>query len=85
MLTKPLPNFAKLGDKLERVHSNLSAKQYVLRRLMWLLAVVIVVSVMFKKSLLLGLFFGIIFAVWLPLKIMQRKINKENNGKRWYI
>lgn len=80
LLAKPLPNFSKLGDKLERVHSNLSAKQYMLRRLMWMFAIMLVVSIVFKKSLLFGLFLGIILGVWLPLKIMQRKINKENKA-----
>jgi len=77
MLAKPLPNITKLGDRLERAGVHLSPKQYMLRRIFWVLGFVIL-ALLFKKSILLGLFLGIIFGVWLPLKLMQRKINKQN-------
>jgi tight adherence protein B len=80
MLAKPLPSFNKLGDRLERAGINLSPKQYALRRIFWLIGITFAVSFILKKSILLGIFLGIIFGVWLPLKWMQRNINKQNKA-----
>ncbi len=80
LLAKPLPKFSKLGDRLERAGIAMSPKQYALRRIMWLLAISFIVGFVFNKSLLLGFFLGIIFGVWLPLKIMQFKITKQNKA-----
>ncbi len=80
MLAKPLPSFSKLGDRLERLEIPLSPRQYALRRIFWVFGFMLVIGVVFGKSLLLGLFMGIIFGVWLPLKWMQRNINKQNKA-----
>jgi len=80
LLAKPLPNISKLGDRLERAEIHLSPKQYMLRRIFWVLGFTFVVSIVFKKSLLLGFFLGVIFGAWLPLKLMQRKIAKQNKA-----
>lgn len=80
LLARPLPNMSKLADRLERAGLKVSAKQYMLRRILWVLAFVFITGVLFKKSLLLGLFLGIIFGAWLPLKLIQRKIDKQNKA-----
>ena len=80
LLAKPLPSFTKLGDRLERAGIALSPKQYALRRILWLLGIALLVGILTKKSFLIGLFAGIIFGVWLPLKLMQRTINKSNKA-----
>lgn len=80
LLAKPLPHLTKLGDRLERAGIKLSPEQYMLRRIFWVLGIIFLVSVVFKKPLLLGLFIGIILGVWLPLKWMQRKINKQKKA-----
>ncbi|MDE3059703.1 MAG: type II secretion system F family protein [Pseudomonadota bacterium] len=79
-LTKPLPDFKKLADRLERAGKPISAKQYALRRVLVLLLIMFIVTGIFKKSILLGFFLGIIFGVWLPLKLLQRTINKQNKA-----
>ena len=78
LLAKPLPTIGKLEDRLERVGSKLSPKQYMLRRIFWVIGIALVVAFILKQKLLLGFFLGIIFGVWLPLKWMQRSINQQN-------
>ncbi|MDX2074351.1 MAG: type II secretion system F family protein [Alphaproteobacteria bacterium] len=80
LLARPLPNIGKLGDRLERAGINLSPRQYMLRRIFWVLGFTFVIGIVLKKSLLLGFFVGIILGVWLPLKLIQRKIAKENKA-----
>jgi tight adherence protein B len=80
LLMKPLPDFKKLGDRLERAGKTITPKQYVFRRALTVLAITIVVSVILKKSVILGLSLGIIFGAWLPIKFLQRSINKESKA-----
>lgn len=77
LLMKPLPDFKRLGDRLERAGKTLTPKQYVLRRGISVLIIMFVISVIFKKSILLGFFIGIILGVWLPLKLLKFSINKQ--------
>lgn len=79
LLARPLPNIEKLGDRLERAGSKLSARQYVLRRIFWVLGIT-AFAALFKLPVLAGFFAGIVLGVWLPLKWMQRKINKQNKA-----
>ena len=80
LLAKPLPHLSKLGDRLERAGVKLSPEQYMLRRIFWVIGFTIVIAFVFKKSLLLGFFIGIILGVWLPLKLISRRITKENKA-----
>lgn len=80
LMAKPLPNITKLGDKLERLGIALSPKQYMLRRILWIIGFTLLIGIILKKSLLLGLFVGIILGGWLPIKLLQRKINKQNKA-----
>lgn len=75
-LMKPLPDFKKLGDLLERSGAAISPKQYVLRRVLSFLLIVLVMSVVLKKSLWIGVVLGVIFGVWLPFKVIEYKIGK---------
>jgi tight adherence protein B len=77
-LSKPLPDFKRLAGRLERAGNNISAKQYVLRRLLSFLVIFFVISVLFKKSVLLGVPVAFIVGIWLPLVFLQMKINKQN-------
>ncbi|MDE3015509.1 MAG: type II secretion system F family protein [Pseudomonadota bacterium] len=77
-LAKPLPNIRRLGDRLARAGKTISPKQYALRRLLWLLAIMFIVSFIFRKSPLLGFFLGIIFGVWLPLQFLKFSANKQS-------
>ncbi len=80
LLAKPLPHLTKLGDRLERAGVKLSPEQYMLRRIFWVLGFTFVIAFIFKKSLLLGFFIGIVLGVWLPLKLINRRIAKENKA-----
>lgn len=77
-LTKPLPNFTKLGERLQRAGKTISPKQYVVRRFIWCIGIIIVVCFVLGKSFMMGVFMAIIFGVWLPLKWMQFGINRQN-------
>jgi tight adherence protein B len=79
-LSKPLPNFRRLGDRLMRAGKTISPKQYAMHRLLWLLGIMFVISGLLHKPILFGFFVGIIFGVWFPLKLLQRSINKQNKA-----
>lgn len=76
-LMKPLPDFKQLDDRLERAGKKMTAKQYVFRRLMWFLGIVIVVKILTGKSIFLAIAVGLIAGVWLPFKFMQISVNKQ--------
>ena len=80
LLAKRLPSFTRLGDYLERANVKLSAQQYMLRRIFWVLGITFFVVVILKKSVLLGFCAGIIFGVWVPLKLLSRVINKRKKA-----
>ena len=79
-LTKPLPKFTALGEKLERAGKTITPKQYVFRRVITVLLITFIIAGVLKKSFFLGLFAGIIAGVWIPLKFLQRGINKKNKA-----
>jgi tight adherence protein B len=77
-LTKPLPEFKRLADLLERAGNPVSAKQYLFRRLLMSLVIVFFVVVMMRKPLLLAIPLAFIAGAWLPIKYLQMRINKQN-------
>lgn len=79
LLMKPLPNFEKLNVRLERAGSKLSAKQFMFRSL---LAIIVITTlfVLTGKSFIIGICVGFVLAVWLPLKWINRKINKQQKA-----
>lgn len=79
LLMKPLPDFEKLGHRLERAGSKLSAKQFTLRCLLAMLIVAILFKI-FGKPLLMGAFIGFILCAWLPLKLINRKLAKRQKA-----
>jgi len=79
-LAEPLPDFKRLGDRLERAGKTISPKQYALRRLLAMIGIMLVVTLVFKKSVLIGLCAGIIIGVWLPLKLMQFTISRQSKA-----
>jgi tight adherence protein B len=78
MLAKPLPSFQKLGVRLERADIKMSPKQYALRRILWVIAFMVLFSLILRQNIMIGFVLGFILGVWLPLKWMQRGINKRN-------
>ena len=78
MLAKPLPSFEKLGVRLDRADIKMSPKQYALRRILWLLAFMVLFSLILGLNILFGFVLGFVLGVWVPLKWMQRGINKRN-------
>jgi tight adherence protein B len=79
-LAKPLPNFKGLGDQLKRAGIPLTPQQYVVRRLMVVLAIVFFLSFILKKKLIIGVLVGLVAGAWIPLKLLQRKINKQQKA-----
>lgn len=79
-LTKPLPDFKKLGDKLERAGRTITPKQYVFRRFVYFLIIAALVTLITKKSFVAGALAGLVLGVWLPLKLLQRVINKQSKA-----
>jgi tight adherence protein B len=80
LLMRPLPDFKKLGDRLERAGKTMTAKQFIFRRLMYFLAIVFVFSVILKWHPMLGVALGILLGVWVPFKWLGVAISKESKA-----
>lgn len=76
-LAKPLPDFKRLGDQLQRAGITGTPKQYVVRKLMVTAGVVFFMYVILRKKFAIALLVGLIIGIWLPLKLLKRKVNKQ--------
>lgn len=76
-LTKPLPDFKTIATNLERAGKNMSAKQYVLRRIFWTVGIALVLHVILGKSWLTSMAAGVLFGVWLPYKYLRMQIARQ--------
>jgi tight adherence protein B len=79
-LTKPLPDFKTIENRLERAGKRVTAKQYVLRRAVWAVGIFSVVHFILGKSLMISAGAGFVFGVWLPLKLLKRSIDKQSKA-----
>ena len=79
-LAKPLPNFKKLGNRLEKVGKTITPKQYVLSRLIYMVLITMVLTYVFKKPLIIGVLAGLLLGVWIPLKLLNRACTKYSKA-----
>lgn len=79
-LMKPLPDFKKLGDLLERAGKTMTPKQYVFRRTVSVLGIILVIIIILHKSFWIALPAGIVVGAWIPLKWLKRAINKQSKA-----
>lgn len=79
-LSKPLPDFKRLGNQLEKTGKTITPKQYVLRRLIYMVIIMCVALFVFKKGPLFSLVIGLVLGVWIPLKWLKRKCDKHNKA-----
>jgi tight adherence protein B len=77
-LTKPLPEFKRLGDLLERAGKPISAKQYLFRRMLMFLVIVFFIVVLLKKPVFLAIPLAFVAGAWLPIKYLQMRVDKQN-------
>lgn len=77
-----LPNFSKLQATLDQAGIQRSAKRFMFRNMVKAVLIAIAVKLM-GKPLLLGIFLGVIFGVWLPLKFL--KMRAARRLKRFII
>jgi len=77
-LTKPLPEFKRLAAMLERSGKPLSAKQYVFRRALMFLVIVFLIAILLKKPLFLAVPLAFVIGAWVPIKILQMGVAKQN-------
>jgi tight adherence protein B len=80
LLIKPLPDFQGLSDRLMRAGKTITPKQYVLRRTIIVALCIMVIAGLFKKSIFLAIFVGLMIGVWLPLKMLDMTIAKKNKA-----
>lgn len=80
LLMKPLPDFKRLGNRLERAGKTMTAKQFVFRRILYFALIVFVFSVVLRKNIILGIALGLVIGVWVPLKLLDFAINKEGKA-----
>lgn len=79
-LAKPLPDFKQFGVHLQRAGVTMTSKQYVVKRVLVALGIMFVISVVLGKSFIIGILAGLVFGVWVPLKLLNRRINKRTKA-----
>lgn len=72
-----MPRTRSLGNELERAGIEMSAQSFVVMCAFLFLLCIVVVKVALGKSILLGGCVGIIFGVWLPLKVVRFRIERQ--------
>lgn len=80
LLLKPLPDFKRLSDRLERAGKNIGAKQYIFRRLMYCVGITFTIALIFKQPIMLSLAIGIIAGIWVPFKMLSFGIDKQSKA-----
>ena len=78
-LLKPLPDFKRLGNTLERAGKDISAKRYVFKRFIYFLIFGGAVFYFTRDPIFSG-FIGLVIGVWIPYKLLKRVINKRNQA-----
>jgi tight adherence protein B len=79
-LTKPLPDFKQLANRLERAGVTMTAKQYVFRRAMWVLGIMFLLKSFLGQPWWAGAAIGLVAGVWIPYKFLNMKITKQNKA-----
>lgn len=79
-LTKPLPDFKTIENRLERAGKSISAKQYVLRRILWLVGIAAILHFVLGKSHIVSVGAGLVLGVWFPMKLLKMSIEKQTRA-----
>ena len=79
-ILKPLPDSKRMATLLENAGVKMTPKQFIFRRAITTLAIIFLVTIVFGKSILLAIPVGIIVGVWVPFKLLKRKINKQGQA-----
>lgn len=77
LLMKPLPDSKKIAALLENAGVKMTAKQFIMRRVVTVVAVIFVITIILHKSIYISLPVAVVFGVWVPFKILKMKINKQ--------
>jgi tight adherence protein B len=77
-LMKPLPDFKRMGETLERAGKTISPKRYVFHRMMWFSGIAAILSMKLNPALAIAI--ALVAGVWIPIKFLKRKINKRNKA-----
>lgn len=80
ILMKPLPDSKRIAALLENAGVKMTAKQFIMRRVVSIIAIIFVITVILQKSIYISLPASLIFGVWLPFKILKMKINKQSQA-----
>ncbi len=78
-LMKPLPDFKRLGDMLERAGKTISPKRYVFRRFISFAGIALV-AVLLQVNPFIAVSAGVIFGVWIPFKLIKFSIKRQTKA-----
>lgn len=79
-LLKPFPDSKRMANILERAGSKKTPKQFIFRCAATTFGIMVFVSVLLDKPLLVGLAAGMVFGVWVPFKLLARRIHKQSQA-----
>ncbi len=78
LITRQLPDFKIISNRLERVGKNITAQQYAMRRIYWFVGIALVAHIIFGKSWTIASALALVLGVLLPLKMLSMAVDKKN-------
>lgn len=76
-LAKPLPNLKTIDDRLQRAGKQITARQFLLRRVLWTVGIFCVAHFIFGKTLSTSAGYGFALGILIPLKLLSRAVDKR--------
>ncbi len=76
-LLKPFPDSKRIANLLENAGVKMTPKQFILRRLVTIIGIILVITVIMGKPFMVSVPVALVLGVWLPFKLLKRKINKQ--------
>lgn len=79
-LLKPFPDSKRMASLLENAGVKLTPQQFILRRVATFFVVAIVGILILKQNVILVISVALIVGVWIPFKLLKRKIDKQGQA-----
>lgn len=79
-LLKPFPDSKRMASLLENAGVKITPQQFILRRVATFFVVAIVGILILKQNVILVIAVALIVGVWIPFKLLKRKIDKQGQA-----
>jgi tight adherence protein B len=79
-ILKPLPDSKRMESLLENAGIKITPKQFIFRLALITSCIILVLTVILGKPIMLAVPVAIFFGIWLPFKLLKRKIDKQSQA-----